>query len=184
MMNTGETALPAPERIIVEHAGNPVRLLQLVPDDAQAYYDLIAFDPDHLRQHGDETADKYPDTGAVRHSIEHPSNTSKYRFGIWDGDVMVGSDNLTPEGNGKAELGSWIGRQHVGQGYAGRGRELLIDFAFNTLGLSEVHCDIVVGNEASRRSVEKSGFEFAGEFADDEGERKWRYVHKKKPNND
>jgi ribosomal-protein-serine acetyltransferase len=178
-MSAGETAMLTPERIVVERPGDPVRLLQLVPGDAQAYYDLIAFDPDHLKQHGDETADKYPDVETVRRSIEQPSNPNKYRFGVWDGDVMVGSDNLTPEDDGKAELGSWIGKQYIGNGYAGRGRELLVDFAFNRLGLNELHCDIVVGNDASRRSVEKSGFTFAGEFVDDEGDHMWRYVLKK-----
>ena len=174
-----ETAVPAPERIVVEREGEPVRLMQLTVADAQLYYDLIAFDADHLRQHGDETADKYPDAAAVQESIEHPTNPNKYRFGIWDGDTMVGTDNLTVESEGKAELGSWVGKQYIGQGYAGRGRSLLVDFAFNTLGLDEVHCDIVVGNEASRRSVEKSGFEFAGEFEDDNGKHKWKYVLRK-----
>lgn len=176
-MSTGEAPAPTPERIVL--SDGTVRLMQLTAADAPAYFELIAFDPDHLRQHGDETADKYPDVASVQESIEHPKNPAKYRFGIWDGDVMVGSDNLTPEGDGKAELGSWVGKQHIGRGYAGRGRELLVDFAFSTLGLNEVHCDIVVGNEASRRSVEKSGFQFAGEFTDDEGERKWRYVLKR-----
>lgn len=178
-MSTGEFNAHIPERIILEREGVPVRLMQLVSADAQAYYDLIAYAPDHLRQHGDETADKYPDVEAVRWSIKQPSNPNKYRFGIWDGDTMVGSDNITPEGNGKAELGSWIGKRYIGRGYAGQGRALLVDFAFGTLGLDEVHCDIVVGNEASRRSVEKSGFEFMGEFVDDENEHKWRYVLRK-----
>lgn len=171
-----EAITPTPERIIVEREGDSVRLMRLVPGDAQAYYDLIAHDPNHLRQHGDTTADKYPDVEAVRQSIEHPSNPDKYRFGIWDGDTMVGSNNLTPEGNGRAELGSWIGKQYIGQGYAGRGRSLLVDFAFNTLGLNELYCDIVVGNDASRRSVEKSGFDFTGEFVDEKSEHKWRYT--------
>lgn len=166
------------ERIVLERSDETIRLMQLVPDDAQAYFDLIAYDPDHLRQHGDATADKYPDVESVRKSIEGPSNPAKLRFGIWDGATMVGSNNLTPQGSGVAELGSWIGKQYIGRGYAGQGRKLLIDFAFNTLGLREVYSDIVVGNEASRRSVEKSGFTYVGEI-DDEGHRRLRYVLKK-----
>jgi ribosomal-protein-serine acetyltransferase len=163
-MPQGESVTPTPERIILQGNGETVRLMQLVVDDAQPYFDLIAYDPEHLRQNDDDTADKYPDVASVQHSIENPSKPNKYRFGIWDGDIMVGSDNLTLEGEGKAELGSWVGKQYIGHGYAGRGRNLLVDFALNTLGLDEVHCDIVVGNEASRRSVEKSGFVFGGEF--------------------
>lgn len=181
-MTDYEATAASQERIVLQSEADTVRLMQLVPDDDQAYYSLIAQDPDHLRQHGDTTADKYPDVAAVRRSIEHPSNPSKYRFGIWDGDVMVGSDNLTPEGDGKAELGSWVGKQYTGQGYAGRGRALLLEFAFNQLGLDEVHCDITVGNEASRRSVEKSGFQFDGEFTDEHGKQQWRYVLRKPEN--
>jgi len=178
-MPQGESVLPTSERIVLQ-GNDTVRLMQLVVDDAQPYFDLIAFDPEHLRQNDDDTADKYPDVASVQQSIENPAKPNKYRFGIWDGDAMVGSDNLTLEGKGKAELGSWVGKQYVGRGYAGRGRSLLVDFAFHTLGLDEVHCDIVVGNEASRRSVEKSGFEFAGEFVDDEGKHKWRYALQRK----
>jgi len=177
-MKEANTFEQQPNRIVLERLGETVRLLQLVPDDAQSYYDLIAYDPDHLRQHGEPTADKYPNVESVRRSIEHPTNPHKYRFGIWDDSVMIGSNNITLEEEGRAELGSWVGKQYIGRGYAGRGRNLLVDFAFKTLGLREVHCDIAVGNEASRRSVEKSGFVFIGEVADDMGERKWRYVLK------
>jgi RimJ/RimL family protein N-acetyltransferase len=165
-----------PERVVLKSDNDTVQLMQLVPQDADDYFVLIAQDPAHLRQHGDETADKYPTPDAVRDSIVHPKNPAKYRFGIWDNGVMVGSNNLTPEDNGRAELGSWVGKEHIGQGYAGRARALLVDFAFNRLGFDEVYCDIVVGNEPSKRSVEKSGFALTGDFVDDEGVHKWRYV--------
>lgn len=169
----GETL--SPERIILTSDHDTVKLMQLVLEDAQAYYDLIAFDPDHLRQNGDDTAGKYPDVESVRRSIENPK-PNKIRFGIWDGNTMVGSDNLTLKDGNKAELGSWVGKQYIGNGYAGRGRKLLVGFAFNRLGLDEVYCDIVTTNKESRRSVEKSGFQYVGEFIDEAGQRKWRYA--------
>jgi len=170
-----------PERIILGSDTDTVQLMQLVPQDAESYFGLIAQDPDHLRHYGDETADKYPTSDAVRDSIIYPRNPARYRFGIWDNGVMVGSDNLTPEENGGAKLGSWVGKEYVGQGYASRARALLIEFAFNKLGLDEVHCDIVVGNEPSRRSVEKSGFTLKDEIIGDEGVRMWRYVLHRQP---
>lgn len=175
-MSAGEGLATPSERIVLTSDTDTVRLMQYIPEDAETIAALIAYDPDHLRQHGDNTADKYPNADAVRESILHPKDPSKYRFGIWDGETMVGSDNLTPKGEGRAELGSWIGRQYIGHEYAGRGRALLIDFAFKQLGLDEVFCDIVVGNESSQRSVEKSGFHYAGEITGEDGERKWRYV--------
>lgn len=163
------------ERIILTSPGDTVRLMQLVPEDDQDYYGLIAADPEHLRAEG--ITDKYPDAAAVRRTIERPDNPEKYRFGIWDGDTLVGSNNLTPKGEGKAELGSWVGGEYIGHSYASRARGLLLDFAFNTLGLDEVYSEIVVGNEKSRRSIEKSGFELAEEFIDPaDGAKVWRYV--------
>jgi RimJ/RimL family protein N-acetyltransferase len=175
-------AAPA-ERIVVKSDRDTVALRQLIPEDAEAYFKLIEYDPDHLRQHGDRTADKYPDVLSVRRSIEYPENPAKYRFGIWDDDLdggtMVGSNNLTPKGEGRAELGYLVGKQYIGRGYAGRGRALLVDFAFRTLGLEEVYCDIVVGNDPSRRSADKSDFAYVGIVVDEDGIPHWRYALRK-----
>lgn len=40
------------------------------------------------------------------------------------GNTFVGSDNITLEGNGSAELGSWISKEHIGNAYADKGRKL------------------------------------------------------------
>ncbi len=170
----GHETSRGPDRLELDIPGDSVRLV-LAPQDADDYFGLIAQDPEHLSQHGDETADKYPDAESVRDSILYPNNPKKYRFGIWDNGVMVGSNNLTPMDESRAELGSWVGKEYIGQGYAGRARAVLVDFAFNSLNLQEVYCDIVVGNVASRRSVEKSGFEFNGELEGADGLSRWRY---------
>jgi RimJ/RimL family protein N-acetyltransferase len=171
-----EATATSPERIILGDDLDTVSLRQLVPGDAQRYFDLIENDRAHLSQFRDRTADKYPNVESVLRSIEDPADDNRYRFGIWDGDVMVGTDNITVYGQDRAELGSWISKPFIGQEYAGRGRRLLVDFAFNTLGLDYVYCDIDVGNNASRRSVEKSGFEFVGEHDDESGNDYWRFV--------
>lgn len=176
----GENVQDTPDRIVLESPNDSVKLMELVPEDAEELFALIAFDPDHLRQHGEDTADKYQDVESLRQSILHPVDPNRYRFGIWDNGIIVGSDNLTLKGDGIAALGSWIGKQYIGRGYAGRGRSLLLDFAFNTLGLNLVYSSIAVGNDASRRSVEKSGLKFAGIYVDDDtGTHRWRYELKK-----
>jgi len=162
------------DRIILRSSNDTVSLKQLVPEDARLYFDLVNFDRSHLSQHGDNTAQKYPTAKTVKDSIENPANMGKYRFGIWDGERMVGSNNLTLMGNNTAELGSWVGKEYIGNNYAARARKLLVDFAFNHLGLREVFCEIVVGNTPSKKSVEKSGFAYAGER-----DGKWIYVLKR-----
>ncbi len=159
-----ETTISNPERsvafsrIVLTSPHDSISLKELIPDDASLYFGLVEQDRDHLSQHGDVTAQKYQTEAAVRRSIKNSGKPQKYRFGIWDNDVMVGSNNLTPKDGNRAELGSWIGKVHTGSNYAARARTLLVDFAFNQLQLDEVFCEIVIGNVASQKSVEKSGF--------------------------
>lgn len=151
-------------RVILRSDNDSVVLKQLVSDDAQRYFDLVDSDRPHLSQHGDRTAKKYQTVKEVQDSIIPPEDHPiKYRFGIWDGDVMVGSDNLTPAGDNRAELGSWVAKGYTGHNYAARARKLLVDFAFNQLKLDEVFCKIVVGNLPSQASVISSGFTFREE---------------------
>jgi len=161
-------------RIILRSEDDSVLLMELIPDDAESYFQLVNSDRQHLSQHGDDTASKYPSVDSVRESILQPKNPSKYRFGIWDGDIMVGSDNLTPVDSHRAELGSWIAKKYIGNRYAGRGRKLLVEFAFSQLQLDEVFCEITTGNVASRKSVERSGFTLTGEH-----DGKWTYTLKR-----
>ena len=116
---------------------------------------------------------------AVRESITKPGNPCKFRFGIWDKGVMVGSNNLTPLGDNRAEVGSWVAKGHLGQNYAARARALLVDYAFKQLQLGELVSEITVGNVLSRRSVEKSGFKLVDTFKDEgSGVLKWKFVLK------
>lgn len=164
-----------PSRIILRSKTDSVELKQLIPEDAEHYFQLVDSDRAHLSQFGDVTAEKYPTVEAVRESIVHPANPNKYRFGIWDGEVMVGSINLIPAENNRTEAGTWIAKAHTGHQYAARAGSLLIDFVFKQLQLDEVFAKIVVGNEASRKSAERSGFILTGEVEED-GVKKWMYV--------
>lgn len=152
---------------------------QLVAEDAQRYFDLVEYDRPHLSQiHSgvpDETADKYKTVEDVRRSIinPYPKRPNRVRFGIWDNEIMVGSNSIDPLGDGRGKLGSWIGKEHKDHHYAARARELLVKYAFEDLGLTEVFSEILVGNEASQKSLEKSGFTFAGIDED-----RWIYVLK------
>ncbi len=140
-----------------------IRRLNL--EDAQRYFELIEYDRAHLSQHGDATAEKYQTVEDVIKSLENP-NPNKYRFGIWDGDVMVGTNNLTRLDDSTVESGSWVGKQYVGRHYAARGRARLLDFAFHDLHASRVISKIAIGNEASKKSIEQSGYSFVGTEAD------------------
>jgi len=144
-----------------------IAIRELVPADAQRYFDLIEYDRAHHSQthsgETDETAEKYPDVESVLDSIVNPENPGIYfRFGIWDGETMVGSDNLRLMGNYRGRIGSWVGKEYAGHHYAARARNPLVQLAFDHFELNEVFSEILIGNEASRKSLEKSGFIYDG----------------------
>jgi len=134
-----------------------VVLRQLTPEDASAYFEAVDANRDHLRQFGDNTAEKYPTLESVEESIANPSNPDKLRMGIWDDETFVGSINLTPSDDGSdAELGYWLDGRHTGKGYATVAAKALAGYAKNKF--PKVHAEVVDGNEASSRVLERAGF--------------------------
>jgi RimJ/RimL family protein N-acetyltransferase len=170
--------LPSTDQLTVGPASpDTVWLKRLADEDAAAFFDLIEFDRDHLSQFGMPIAADYTDKRKVLFSIgmqQYRPDLS--RFGIWDGDVLVGSNMASLRAGNRAELSTWIGKEHIGHAYASRARDLLVDYAFHTLNVGGVYSRIVVGNEPSRRSVEKSGFTYTGEVIEMDGTRTWHYI--------
>jgi RimJ/RimL family protein N-acetyltransferase/GNAT superfamily N-acetyltransferase len=132
-------------------------LRQLSIEDAPAYFEAVDANRKHLSQFEDETASKYPDLPSVEQSILEPSNPHKIRFGIWDDDAFVGSINLTPNDNGKtAEVGCWLDGRHTGNGYATLATTALSGYA--SPKFQKLYAEIVDGNEASVRVLERAGY--------------------------
>jgi RimJ/RimL family protein N-acetyltransferase len=66
--------------------------------------------------------------------------------------------SLTPD----PELGYWIGVPYWGRGYATEAARALIDHAFGELGCERLSGRARVSNPASRRVLEKCGFQWTG----------------------
>lgn len=58
------------------------------------------------------------------------------------------------------EIGYWYRKSAQGKGYATEGTKALIHYAFDVLDAKKVIIVHSEGNDASRRAIEKSGFEF------------------------
>lgn len=166
---TAEFEVIEPTRIVLTSPEDTITLKQLVHGDAVDYFGLVDEDRAHLSQHGDTTAEKYPTLESVERSIEL-TPPDIYRFGIWEDEHMVGFIKLTPHQNGEIETGSWVSSKEAGNGYAHRARQIALKFAFDTLGVDKVMSEIAVGNDASRKSVERSGYVLVGEK-----DEKWHY---------
>jgi RimJ/RimL family protein N-acetyltransferase len=73
----------------------------------------------------------------------------------------IGVCGIDPQDNG-AELGYWLGVSFWGQGYATEAARAVIDHAFGTLELEALQAGARVSNPASRRVLEKCGFQWTG----------------------
>lgn len=67
---------------------------------------------------------------------------------------------------GRAQLGYWIAPDEQRQGYATEAAELGVRYAFDERGLHRVMARVFVTNDASRRVLEKVGFEREGTLRD------------------
>ncbi|MCP1133523.1 GNAT family N-acetyltransferase [Paenibacillus polysaccharolyticus] len=69
-------------------------------------------------------------------------------------------------GNRKAEIGYWLGQEYEGNGLITKAVNVLIEHAFEQLGLNKVEIGAATDNRRSRAIPEKLGFQREGELRD------------------
>ncbi len=67
-------------------------------------------------------------------------------------------------GEGSAELGYWIAEEYQLRGYATEACEVLIERAFNDLGIKRIYATFKQENLVSKRVLEKLGFRYYDEL--------------------
>jgi ribosomal-protein-alanine N-acetyltransferase len=152
----------------VELAGEKVRLRPTTAEDAKQGFKLIHNNRDILKWlcwNGPRDREELAETYGVRWPREIKDGT-KYSFAIEEKDkpgIFVGSVDarifLYPQ---QFEAGYWLGVPYWRQGYAPQALALLCYFFFKHLGAAVVTSSAFVGNIASRRVMEKNGFQFEG----------------------
>ena len=165
--------------IEIQSSDGEVTLRQFSLEDAEELFALIDSSREHLSQHDDETASKYPDIESIRDSIKTPANPQRLRFGIRNKDgVLVGSINLTPKKDDPVvgEVGYYLGASHTGHGYTTSALRALTDYAFDTLGYEKLFGQVAEANVPSIKVLQKVGYE---ERKREDGE---VYLYKDKPN--
>lgn len=77
---------------------------------------------------------------------------------------MIGTCGFTTidTENNSAEIGYVINPAYAGNGYACEAVSRILDFGFNELELHRIEAKYIVGNEASRRVMEKCNMKFEG----------------------
>jgi RimJ/RimL family protein N-acetyltransferase len=78
------------------------------------------------------------------------------------GGAAIGACGIAQFGEEPPEIGYWLGVPFWGQGYATEAARAVIDHAFGDLGYDVVAGGARVSNPASRRVLEKCGFQWTG----------------------
>jgi RimJ/RimL family protein N-acetyltransferase len=76
-------------------------------------------------------------------------------------DALIGGCGVARSDSGP-ELGYWVGVPFWGQGFATEAARAVIDYAFGSLGHDVLEAGARVSNPASRRVLEKCGFQWTG----------------------
>lgn len=89
-----------------------------------------------------------------------------YMFGIFllNGELIgqITISNVVRGVAQYADIGYWIDYTRQGKGYASAAVQLVLEYAFRSLGLHRVQAAILPHNTASRRVLEKNGFQAEG----------------------
>jgi RimJ/RimL family protein N-acetyltransferase len=93
-------------------------------------------------------------------AIASASGKPQFVITLTEGRVIGGCGLAVREEH--PELGYWIGVPYWGSGYATEAARALIDFAFTDLDCTELLAGARVSNPASRRVLEKCGFQWTG----------------------
>ena len=110
---------------------------------------------------------------SLRHTQTYLASVQKfYRDGSYfDYAVILKSENKMIgtcgfahifEGDNSAEIGYVINPKYKGSGYATEAVKGIISYGFRDLGFNRIEARYMVGNNASRRVMEKCGMQFEG----------------------
>ena len=78
------------------------------------------------------------------------------------GGGVIGAGGLMTPSDDSTEVGYWLGAKHWGKGYATEAVRAVIDHAFTDLDCAALQSAARVTNPASRRVLEKCGFQWTG----------------------
>ncbi|WP_150285586.1 GNAT family N-acetyltransferase [Rummeliibacillus sp. TYF-LIM-RU47] len=150
--------------LIVEHSqmeGERILLRPVSFDDAEDMFEYTS-DEETTRflyaEHKDLNQTK---NFIANYFIKEP--IGKYAIVIKESSKMIGAIEFrVHEHNHSGELGYTMNRQYWGNGYATEAGELILDLAFNILGLERVFAAYEVKNVASGRVLERLGMKCEG----------------------
>ena len=94
-------------------------------------------------------------------SVNTTGGETAFAITLADG-ALIGCCGLAPAERSAPELGYWLGQPYWGRGYATEAVHAVIDHAFASAGHDALQAGARVTNPASRRVLEKCGFQWTG----------------------
>ena len=156
----------SPAGIARETAPNTLQTARLTlrppqPEDAKAIAALL----NDIRIAQNTTRIPYPyalsDARAWLRAVNGKEGEATYLVTLADATV-IGACGVEPRDGRGPELGYWLGTRYWGEGYATEAARAVIDHAFTGLACEELQSGARISNPASRRVLEKCGFQWCG----------------------
>ena len=119
---------------------------------------LTIWEPSRFPHQPDPTTDKSAFTSRCLQRDRDRATGTAFQFGIFIDGRVAGEVNLNNVIRGAMQsctVGYWVDQDHAGHGYTVEGVALVMQFAFEQLGLHRVEICIVPRNVRSRRIMEK-----------------------------
>lgn len=140
--------------IELRSAADDITLIRLRPCDIGPHTEVL--------KSGEGCCGNLTDSEPAGRHIEN-RHKGRYMFGVWDKAEMVGGVALR-DVESIFETSSVVHEDRRGNNYVCRARNILLNFGFAVLGVKRVRSRVRQENEASKISVERSGFEFGGDM--------------------
>jgi len=140
------------ERLVIKspEIDDKVELTQLIND-----YDVVQWLSNMPFPYKPEDAEAF-----IERSQEKILKQEIKTYMIFHNNKMLGGIELRDFNEHSCELGYWLGKKYWGKGFATEAVGRLLELGFDELNLNEIYAAYKVGNEASKKVLDKSGFQF------------------------
>jgi ribosomal-protein-serine acetyltransferase len=146
---------------------NEILLVQLNASDAATIFNAIDQNRSHLGKwlpFVDYTREVKDSEAFIQNVVSHRDETRNEVYTIWfKGDFagIIGFHN-TDKVNEKTEIGYWLIRNMTGHGIIHKSCKVLIELAFETMGMNRVTIRCATGNDLSEKVALRLGFHYEG----------------------
>ncbi len=140
---------------------NKLILRQVAVEDSEVFFSLIDSCREHLNQHGQNIADKYPTLDSFRKRASE-KREGEWRLGIWDELTLAGFIKLTEQNLVETEIGYWLAKQFSGRGYMTKSVRSLTDYAIHELKYDKIIATVKKDSGPSINVLERCDYRNMG----------------------